>query len=99
MSADSNPSAKVDLILRILPNGTELHIDVPLSATGSQLLQKLLENAANFGFPTTDNDGNRFTFQLVNKKAGREIGLTETLFQNGMREGYTLLLVPILTGG
>jgi hypothetical protein len=99
MSAGNNPSAKVDLLLRILPNNTEIHIDVPLSATGGQLLQKLLENASNFGIPTTDRDGNRFSFQLINKQAGREVSVTETLFQNGMRQGNTLLLVPILTGG
>jgi hypothetical protein len=90
---------KVDLTLRILPLNTELQIDLPLNTTTAQLLQKLLDNATQFGFPLTDREGNRFSYKLIDQGNGRDLPLTESLGQAGIHAGSTILLAPVLVGG
>ena len=86
----------INVIVRILPQGDELDVELPIFSTGKDILDELL--AADL-VPKADPQGNPYSYQLITKDRGSEVDYSKTLTDQGVRDGNTLLLAPKLVAG
>ena len=84
--------------VRILPSGDEFEMELPADSTGKIIKQELLSHP-ELDIPRFDNEGNKHSFKLVAKQAGREIGDDQTIYECGVNNGETLLLKPGIVAG
>lgn len=87
----------INVIVRILPSGDELDVELPLYSTGKEIINELLN--ADLGIEKQDPQGNPYIYQLIAKDTGREIMSEKSLNDTGVKEGQTLLLTPKLVAG
>lgn len=86
----------ITVIIRLLPGGDELDVELPLFSTGKEIVEELLNADL---VPRTDPQGNPYTYKLVSKDSSLEIVPEKTLFDLGVKDGNTLLLTPQLVAG
>ena len=86
------------VIVRLLPSGEEIDMELPASSTGLVIKETLL-NHPELNIPKEDATGQRYTYQLVSKSSGQEITADKTLFECGVNDGDKLVLNPKLVAG
>lgn len=91
-----NETSVITVIIRLLPGGDELDVELPLYSTGKEIVEELLNADL---VPRTDPQGNPYTYKLVSKDSSLEIVPEKTLFDLGVKDGNTLLLTPQLVAG
>jgi uncharacterized ubiquitin-like protein YukD len=86
----------INVVIRLIPSGDELDVELPLFTTGKEIVDELLDADAA---PRTDYQGNPYVYRLVSKATGKEVSPEKSLMDIGVREGDTLLLTPQLVAG
>ncbi len=86
------------VVVRILPQGEEVELELPAASTGKTIKDSLLDHP-ELNIPKTDPEGNRYHFKLISKSAGKEISDDKTLYECGVNNGDTLLMTPTLVAG
>jgi uncharacterized ubiquitin-like protein YukD len=92
------PGQEYGVIVRVLPMGEELELDLPAEATGKEIIASLLE-FDEINTPTHDHEGNQIVYKLVSKNSGQEVKKDLSLFEVGVNNGDTLILSPSLIAG
>lgn len=86
----------INIVVRLLPSGDELDVELPVLTTGKEIIDRLLnEDVA----PRVDQDGNPYVYELVSKTQNVRLEDNKTLFDVGIRDGDTLYFVPRLVAG
>ena len=88
--------SNLSVIVRVMPGGEELDVNLPRYSTGKQITDELLK--ANVA-PTTDPDGNPYVYDLVTKRENIRIETDKTLHDLGITDGETILFIPQLVAG
>lgn len=88
----------IKVIIRLMPSGDEVDVDLPTTATGSEVIDALLDDPG-LGIKKRGVDGNLITYKLSCKETGRDIGRSRTLRESGVKANFTLLLMPDLVAG
>ncbi len=86
----------INLVVRILPAGDEVDVELPLQTTAKELIEELLDSGE---VPKADPHGNPYTYDLVLKGTRAHIMPEKTLYDIGIKDGDTLLLMPRLVAG
>lgn len=86
----------VNIVIRVMPAGDELDVELPVFATGKEIIEELLSNRIA---PRNDPDGNPYVYKLVSKRSNQEIKEDKTLQALDIREGETIYFVPKLVAG
>ena len=89
------PGQEINLMVRIMPKGEVLEVELPLLATGRQIIEEILEYGAA---PRTDPEGTPYSYELISKRTNAKIE-DQTLDDCGIHEGETLFLTPKLVAG
>ncbi|MEL7120631.1 MAG: EsaB/YukD family protein [Bacteroidota bacterium] len=87
---------EISITVRIMPTGDEVEVELPLSTTGGEIIESLLD--ANYA-PKTDPEGGPITYELISKMSNSKIGNDKTLQDVRVRAGETLYLTPKLVAG
>lgn len=93
---DYNETSVINVIIRLMPGGDELDVELPLFSTGKEIVEELLNSDL---VPRNDPQGNPYTYKLVSKDSGMEIVPEKSLYSLGVKAGNTLLLMPELVAG
>lgn len=88
---------EIEVIVRVLPNGDELDVSLPLNATATDVIETLLDSGS--GIPRVDPQGNHYSYSLVVKGQGTKLEGHETLGHARIYDGDVLLLTPHLVAG
>lgn len=86
----------INLVIRVMPSGDELDVELPVFSTGREIVQELLD--ANVA-PRTDSDGNPQVYELVSKASNVKIEDNKTLHDLQVRDGEILYFIPKLVAG
>lgn len=86
----------LNVVVRIMPSGDELDVELPVQATGKMIIGELLDASVA---PRVDGEGNPYVYELISKMSNTRISDDKTLEELGIREGETLFLVPKLVAG
>lgn len=95
---DNQDAAVIDVVIRLLPGGDELEVELPLYTTGKEVIEELIRNAVDLNIPTRDSEGNPFTYEL-SSKGGINVVPEKTLQELGIRSGDILFFAPKLVAG
>jgi uncharacterized ubiquitin-like protein YukD len=87
---------KISIIIRVMPNGDELDVELPVLSTGKEIVEELLN--ANFA-PRNDRLEEPFTYKICSKYRGIIIDENKTLYDIGIQDGDTIFLVPKIIAG
>jgi uncharacterized ubiquitin-like protein YukD len=86
----------LNIVIRLMPSGDELDVELPVFTTGKEIIDQLLaEDVA----PRTDQEGNPYVYELISKASNARIDDDKTLYDVGIAEGETLYFVPKLVAG
>lgn len=86
----------INLVIRLMPSGDELDLELPVFSTGKEIKEELLN--ANV-VPRADQDGNPYIYELISKSANVRIDDDKALDDVGIKDGETLFFVPKLVAG
>ncbi len=86
----------INLVIRLMPSGDELDLELPVFSTGKEIKEELLN--ANV-VPRADQDGNPYIYELISKAANVRIDDDKALDDVGIKDGETLFFVPKLVAG
>ncbi len=86
------------VIVRILPKGEEVDMELPATSTGKVIKESLLDHP-DLDIPKVDDEGNLYSYKLVSKGSGKEIKDALTLYEAGVKSDDTLLLMPTIIAG
>lgn len=86
----------LNIVIRIMPNGDELDVELPVYSTGKEVVEELL--AANVA-PRVDGNGNPYIYELISKVNSVKVEEHKTLYDIGVRDGEIILLIPKLVAG
>ncbi len=86
----------INVVIRVMPNGDELDVELPVSATGQEIVEELLRSNVA---PRTDPEGNPYAYELISKVSNTKIGENKTLYDLGIRDSETIYFVPKLVAG
>lgn len=92
----SNSSDVINIVIRVMPRGDELDVELPLFSTGKEIIEELVSAEVA---PRTDPEGNPYVYELISKMSYTKIGEDKTLYDVGVQEGETLYLTPKLVAG
>lgn len=86
------------VMVRLLPSGEEVELELPAASNGKAIKESLLEHE-ELNIPKMDHEGNRYNYKLISKGSGKEVTDDRSLFECGVASGDTLLLSPTLVAG
>ncbi len=86
----------INLIVRILPSGEELDVELPLYTTVKEIIDELLNEGM---VPRTNPQGDPYTYEMALKGSQTQVMQEKTLFDIGIKNGDTMLLMPRLVAG
>jgi len=99
MSDETLPAGtEYSVIVRILPRGEEVDMELPATSTGKVIKESLLDHE-ELHIPKYDEEGSQYSYKLVSKGSGKEISDAVTLYEAGVKDGDTLLLMPTIIAG
>ena len=84
------------IVVRIMPGGEQLDVELPRFSTGAEILKGLLDEGAA---PRQTREGEPLIYELISKTANVRIEEQKTLHDLGIGDGETILLVPDLVAG
>ena len=87
---------ELNLIVRVMPSGDELDVQIPRFSTGKEIIEELLRAEVA---PSSDGEGNPFVYELVSKKNQVRVDDNKTLHDLQINDGDTLLFIPNLVAG
>ncbi|MBK8193656.1 MAG: GTP-binding protein [Lewinellaceae bacterium] len=93
-SSPRNISELINIVIRVMPNGDELDVELPGLALGSEIITELL--AAKVA-PRVDPNGVPIQYDLVSKTIGKKMPPNQTVFDFGVKEGDVLYFLPVLS--
>ncbi|WP_157974522.1 EsaB/YukD family protein [Lewinella sp. IMCC34183] len=86
----------LNIVVRVMPGGEQLDVELPRFTTGLEILEGLLsENVA----PRQTQQGEPLFYELISKTGNVRIEDHKTLHDLGIQSGETILLVPDLVAG
>ena len=88
--------SELNIVIRVMPNGDELDVEVPAYSTGKELVDGLLQNQIA---PRNDPQGNPYIYELISKSKNVKIGENKTLSDAGITNGDTIYFTPKLVAG
>jgi len=91
-------TTEIRVMIRLLPSGDDVEIELPLYSTGGEIVEALLEDS-ELNLPKNDPEGNPYVYKLFSKARNVEISPEKSLFDVGVREDEILLLMPKLVAG
>ncbi len=86
----------INIIIRVMPNGDELDVELPVLSTGKEIVEELL--GANVA-PRADGNGNPYIYELISKASNVKVEDHKTLYDIGIRDGEIIYFVPKLVAG
>ena len=86
----------INLIVRVMPNGDELDVELPVLSTGKEIVEELLN--ANVA-PRQDTNGNPYIYELISKVSNVKIEEHKTLYDIGINDNEIIYFVPKLVAG
>ena len=86
----------MNVIVRIMPRGDEVEVELSPYSTGKEIITAMLDN--NIA-PKIDPEGNQYTYDLIHKRTQQKISDNRTLFDVGVKDGEVIYLAPIITAG
>lgn len=89
-------SEVIDIVVRVMPSGDELEVELPIYSTGKEIKEELLSAEVA---PRADPEGQPYVYDLIFKRKNVSIGDTKTLFDLQIQSGDTLYLAPRLVPG
>ncbi|WP_421795498.1 EsaB/YukD family protein [Haliscomenobacter sp.] len=89
---------QISLLIRILPSGKEVEIELPLTTLGAEIKKALLEHP-ELQIPKIDSDGSHIPYRLSSKSKGKEVKDESTLKELNIVDGDTLLMAPVIIAG
>jgi hypothetical protein len=87
---------KISIIIRVMPNGDELDVELPLLSTGREIVGELLDAGIA---PKADNSGNPYIYELFSKVSNVKIEEHKTLYDMNISDGDIVYFVPKLVAG
>lgn len=88
-------SDEINVLVRIMPKGEELEIELPLLLTGQEIIDEILQHGAA---PRTDPEGNQYSYELISKRTNTKID-AQSLHDCGINDGEILYMTPKLVAG
>ena len=78
------------VIIRIMPAGEELEVELPAMTTGREIIDEVIEHG---NVPKTDNEGNPYIYVLSSKRHDIQID-SQTLYDANIQNDEILYLKP-----
>lgn len=88
-------SGDVSVVIRIMPKGDEFDADLPLSTSGLEIIQRILEEEIA---PRLNPEGDPYEYEVVSKRTNMSID-ARTLGECSIASGDTLYIVPKMVAG
>lgn len=88
--------AEITITVRLPFNGDELEVELPMTATGEQIIDELIKGEM---LPKVDQAGDVYIYKLVVKRTSDELKLHKTLGDAGIRSEDTLVVAPKVKAG
>lgn len=86
----------INIVIRIMPQGGEVEVELPLAATGAEIIRELMFSDV---IPERDSEGNPIVYQLISSFSSQVIHDQDTLKSVGVQNGEILYCVPKLVAG
>ncbi|MGK0366475.1 MAG: hypothetical protein ACI85O_003548 [Saprospiraceae bacterium] len=86
----------INIVVRIMPGGDELEVELPIYSTGKEIKEELLDAKVA---PRTDPEGVAYVYDLIFKRKGAKITDEKTLYDLQIEAGDTLFLAPRMNAG
>lgn len=86
----------IGIVVRVMPSGDELEVELPIYSTGKEIKEELIEAGVA---PRTDPEGVPYVYDLVFKRKNVSIGDNKTLYDLQIESGDTLFLAPRMNAG
>ncbi len=87
----------INIIIRVLPSGDELELELPLHTTVKEIIDELVSSGY---VPGSDPQGNPYSYDIsVKGDTNKQIMPEKTLYDIGIKNESTLLLMPRLVAG
>ena len=80
----------------ITVGGDEREVEVPVDMRAEDFMNELV---IALNLPLTDAEGLTIVWRIDNKDTGRTLNRSQTLDENGVRDGHRLLLIRNTTAG
>lgn len=84
------------IIVRVMPGGEQVDVELPRFSTGKEILEGLLNEKVA---PRQTPQGEPLFYELISKTSNVRIEDHKTLHDLGIRDGETILLIPDLVAG
>lgn len=82
--------SKINVTIRISMSQEEVDITLPVTATASQIINKLI--GAGLGISKVDESGDPYVYDLIHKASASRIGEDQMLEETKVRDGDILIL-------
>ena len=89
-------SDTINIVIRLMPSGDELDVELPIFSTGKEIAEELLSQSVA---PRSDPEGNPYIYELISKSSNVRIDDDKALYDVGIKDGETLFFVPKLVAG
>ena len=89
-------SNKINIIIRILPKGEEVDVELDVTTTGKEIISELISNGLT---PKNDPEGNPYIYELISKMNNVKINEDKTLLDSGIQDGTIIYVTPKLVAG
>lgn len=86
----------LNLIIRLMPNGEELDVELSKFSTGKEITEELLGASV---VPRTSPEGEPYVYELISKARNIKVEDSKCLVDLGISDGDTLFFVPKLVAG
>ncbi len=90
------PNEVITIVIRVMPNGDELDVELPDSSTGAEIITELLHASVA---PKSDPEGNPYAYELISMRLNLKIETEKTLYESGVMNGDVVYFVPKLVAG
>lgn len=84
------------VVIRMMPSGVEVEVEVPASATGAEIIEALILDDL---MPRTDQQGNPQLYKLTSSFSNKEIEDRTSLAASGIQNGEILYCSPDIRAG
>jgi len=84
------------ITIRVMPNGDEVEVDLPLNTSGKKIKSELMNAGV---IQQRGSDGHPLVYKLIAKNTNNTLDDHKTLGDLGVQSGDTLILVPDLVAG
>ena len=87
---------QLNIILRILPEGSELELDVSIYVTGTELIGELIDHEI---IPAKMQAGDLIEYDLIHQKNNTAVHKQLAFVDSEIKDGDMILVVPKMKAG